>query len=367
MGDSIQRVAAEAAVSVKTARNILNPNCRHLYSAKTQARVLELARQLGYQPNAYARAVATKRFGSVGLLLSTEKHRSTLPPGLLAGIESALSEHEYHLTIARLPDAKLTSEGFVPKMLREYLCDGLLINYHAAIPPKMAALVRGHKLPSVWVNLQQKFDAVYPDDEGAAFAATQRLLAAGHRRILYVDALFEHARSLGEQHYSKAARLRGYRRAMQAAGRRPRVLTDRPGAPPPPLSRVTVELAEVLAQALQGASAATAVVTYGGEDGLVCEVAARHGLRIPDDVFVVSLCGPDRDHTLTLNPVAGMAIPDFAMGVAAVQMLLRKIEKPGLQLPSICIPFAEGEWSGESAAVGALRPGSGQADRPPAA
>ncbi len=42
------------------------------------------------------------------------------------GIHDELAAHNLHLTMTRLPDERLTDEGVVPKLLREWMADGLL-------------------------------------------------------------------------------------------------------------------------------------------------------------------------------------------------------------------------------------------------
>jgi hypothetical protein len=44
----------------------------------------------------------------------------------------SFNERELHLTLGDLPDESLTDEAYVPRILREWSVDGLLINYIAA-------------------------------------------------------------------------------------------------------------------------------------------------------------------------------------------------------------------------------------------
>ncbi len=49
-------------------------------------------------------------------------------------------------------------------MLREWMADGMLINYLIGIPEPLVQMVRQHSVPSMWINVQQPPDCVYPND-----------------------------------------------------------------------------------------------------------------------------------------------------------------------------------------------------------
>jgi len=220
---TIHQIAAHVGLSAKTVSRILS-HADAPHRAETRERVLAAARDLGYRPNRSARAMRTRRAGSVALLLSTVTHRSILSNLLREGIQSALAEHGLHLLIASLPDAHLTDEELLPQVLREWATDGLLINYNADVPATMPAIIARHAIPSVWINAKREADCVHPDDFAAAREATERLIALGHRRIGF-------AAFGGVTHYSAADRLEGCRAALAAAGLgQPQVL-EAGGAP----------------------------------------------------------------------------------------------------------------------------------------
>jgi len=133
MATTLKVIAEAAGVSIPVVSQVLNSKGQR-FRPETRRRVRQAAERLGYRPNNSARAMATGRLGCAALVLSTQGYRSTLPAELLRGIDEELARHNMHLTIARLPDEKLTREGYVPKILREWLSDGLLINYTSDIP-----------------------------------------------------------------------------------------------------------------------------------------------------------------------------------------------------------------------------------------
>ena len=57
-----------------------------------------------------------------------------MPESLLRGIDNVLTEHDMHLSLTRISKNRLTSEDQLPKLVREWASDGLLINYMADAP-----------------------------------------------------------------------------------------------------------------------------------------------------------------------------------------------------------------------------------------
>jgi DNA-binding LacI/PurR family transcriptional regulator len=102
----------------------------------------------------------TGSFGCVALLLSTRQFHSALPIGLMEGIHDGLAERNLHLTFARVPDEKLTDEQEVPKFLREWMADGMIVNYTHDFPVRLLTLINEHEMPSIWTNAKLDADCV---------------------------------------------------------------------------------------------------------------------------------------------------------------------------------------------------------------
>ena len=112
-------------------------------SEKTAEKIRAAARELGYRPNAAARATATGRFGAVTLVLSTTGNRSTLPGELLGGIHDALDRAGKHLITATLDDdERLTDPHSMPRLLTEACSDGPAHRLHPRDPARPAGTDR---------------------------------------------------------------------------------------------------------------------------------------------------------------------------------------------------------------------------------
>ena len=294
-------------------------------SEATQERVRKLAAEIGYRPNASARAMRAGKFGTVALVLSAHPGRSYLPERALRGICQTLSDRELQLTIAQLPDEKLTDAGFVPRLLREYCCDGMLIDYTDHIPDRMIDLIEQLRQPAIWLNRKQDHDCVYPDDLALGRQATQRLLAAGHRRIAYLD-WGAGWKQLDEAHYSQRDRQAGYAEAMTAAGLTPQPIRRDDSD----VVSHAGELCETVTALLAGDDRPTAFVAYAPHFARRAAAAAllRH-LRVPEDLSLVAISGGGQLSLDDGRPLSTAAVPERNYGTAGVEALLEKLAAPG--------------------------------------
>ncbi len=325
----IQRISEDLGVSERSVRRALTGKTKGVWgsAAVRIKRIEEMASGMNYRPNSAARAMAEGRFGAVALLLSTKAERSYLPPGLLAGITSKLAEAELHLIVSQLADEKFSSGLAVPKLLREWSADGMLIDYTDNIPSRLIQIIEKHGLPCVWINAFRESNSIYPDDEEAAARATRYLLDHGHKRIAFLDLAHEDD---PEAHFSTHARREGYRKTMVAANLKSDVtqtLVDFPLR------------AAFLDEWMGRKPRPTAVLCYSGEESALMLAALRHGLHVPENLSVMSFAA--------VNIVApgmvvdSMLIPEYELGRKSVEMLLQLLDSLGSPLPSVGVPLVQ--------------------------
>lgn len=342
------QLAKQLGLSRQTVSYALNGRTDRI-SEEVRARVLNASVKLGCRPNSYARAMRKGQFGAITLLLSTNAYRSELPAPMLDGIHDALSGHDLHLMVARLPDAKLTSEGFVPKVLREYSSDGLLINYTDHIPQTMLELIEQNGLPSIWMNTMLPQSCVHPDDQEAGRDLTAHLIGLGHREIAYVQSV-----DFGS-HYSTTARCQGYRRAMLEAGLVPRVMANLDGAhlEGPELRQARRHLKHRLAERLER-EPVTGVVAYGSEEAFAAIRAAQLRGLAPMQQFVA---GTFDEAAVEFDEWAlpTMLVPNREMGQTAVALLQQAITANHVSHPPVPIPFTLVDSNGRAATHGSLK------------
>ncbi len=339
-----EQIASQVGVSASTVQRILNhPLKDRRPSIRQRAdRIRSLAAKLNYRPNLAAKATATGRFGCVSLVLSRDAaispygNVSRAGPGLYDGILEELSQRDYHLTLHQFRDEQFVEEGFLPKVLRTDMSDGLLVNYTYRIPPRMIEVIRQDQVPTVWINVKMEHDCVHPDDFLAGRLATEHLLARGARSIGYLHIGL--TRPGDDAHYSAQDRLDGYLAAMKAAGLKPNIqLEDQFRSPQPDGDHMHDPRFDMARAWLAKPDRPQAVVTYSATAAQPLVAAAlAGGVDIPTDLAIVSigdaLCS---DTGVALTTVLFDAAD---MGRAAVRMLFEKIQKPARAIRPAKIP-----------------------------
>ena len=289
-------------------------------NAKTRRRILDAAQEAGYRPNAAARATRSGTTGNVELILGQHEGVSRIPIGLLEGVEEALTAHGLHLSLSRLPDEKLTEEGFLPRVVREVAADGLLINYTHSYPTALVELIRRHRIPAVWLNAPLGENCVRPDDHAAGRLAAEHLLELGHRdpAMFFVSE---------PEHCSGVDRRRGFEGAVAAAGGTPRVRVE--GSRPYREIRLDPtgdERLELTQRWLARPDRPTAVVGYShAESTMLLIAAARLGLRVPRDLSIV--CISDEVMPFLGTPLTTVVLPWAAIGRTAVETLCQHFKR----------------------------------------
>lgn len=288
------------------------------------------ARELNYHPHAHARAMVSGRHGAVGLLVGHGVDQSSLSESLLRAIMCCLSDRELSLVLANIPDVRLRDPDYMPRMIREYAVDGMLVNYTHGLPPGMVELVRQHVPSAVWLNSKQETNATYPDDFGAAAALTRKLIARGHRRIAYVN--YSHGwRTIQEAHYSARDRQAGYEAVMREAGLSPVVYMQDQYVPAGECEQVSRRMLRSLRP--------TAVVAQSEKASVPLLFAARAmGMEAPRDLSVMSFMRPGRTRPLGMA-MSGMVEPSLTLSHAAVEMVVQAIDRKESEVPSRVVPF----------------------------
>ena len=327
---TLRHVAQATGLSTAAVSLILNGKGR--FREETRRRVNEAVHALGYRPNALAKGMVHRRFGTFALLQAADTSHGYLSPLLIDGLEDALTGSGTHLTIARLPDAQLSDAGYVPKILSHLLADGLLINLHVDIPPRMRELIDAASVPAIWLNSRQESDGVHPDDLGGARLATRRLMELGHRRIAYVD--LNTPVDADGMHYSTADRRRGYQEVLTEAGLPAEWIC------PADRHLAYDERVPFLVAALRQRPEVTACLCYNiGAAVPLLIAAAASGRMVGKDLSLISFAdGVQAQRNLGLD-LALVSTASRDLGRIAVDLLRSRIAT-GRPVPSCRVPAA---------------------------
>jgi DNA-binding LacI/PurR family transcriptional regulator len=336
--NKLKQIATEAGVSQNTVLRVLRGENKEVWPSaiRRAGEIRELAHRLGYLPNGSARAMRRGSFNCVSLVLSTDLGRSYLPADLFNAIHDSLNEQGIRLIVSKLTDERLTDRMAVPSILRDWSCDGLLINYTDHIPAEMVELLDQYNIPSVLINSRQEHDCVYYDDFGGAMEATQHLIKLGHRRITYLD--FTTRESASCTHYSRIDRYEGYVQAMRSAGLTPTDRDEFAGTPSADRLAATQTI-------LKRSDRPTAVLSYDAGERLVY-AASLAGLQVPKDLSVITFIDrPPRAQQAIQGEnffgrvLTAMRVPSETAGRRAVEMLIQKIAEPQTAMPPRVVPL----------------------------
>lgn len=317
---TLRDIAEKADASVQAVARALSGETKGFRkdAAARAAHIREVARSLGYRRNIGAAAMRSRQFGSIAMVLSADNAaRSNLPQAMLAAITDALDDRDMHLSLARLTDEALRDDSRLPRLLRDFGADGLLVNYNKWVPPELEQIIAEHSLPAIWLNDRRPSDAVYPDDRDAGKHAAKHLLSLCHRRIVY----YGHPPSSEQPHYSEADRLAGYTEAMREAGLSPEFLHSH----------------AALLERLQSPEPPTAVICYNARIAVTLLLAAASArFTCPADVSLVTFGSGELAYAQTITM---LEVPNAEVGRLGVEMLLQKITQGAGPLPGRAVPF----------------------------
>ncbi|WP_406430733.1 LacI family DNA-binding transcriptional regulator [Streptomyces sp. NBC_00631] len=330
-------VAQLAGVSRKTVSRVLNNE--PYVSDEARRRVLDAAEALGYRLNHAARALASGRTRSIGVVaLGTAGYGTA---SLLVHIEQAVRDAGYALRVVNTPDGGPESIAGALESLLEQGVDGVIVS---------EPFVKGEV--SVRVNVPVLFIGAPPAPAftasrtlsvsvGAhelARAATEHLLDLGHATV--------HHLSGPRRWYATTDRIEGWRAALAARG-----------AHEPPLLNGDWSAASGYAagRALASDRTVTAVFAAGDEMAIGLIHALREaGRRVPEDISVVGFDG-NPVFAYVSPPLTTARQPFEAAAAEGIRLLVHAIEQPDSEPAPASDPPVELVVRGSTAPPPSLR------------
>lgn len=317
-GPTMHDVAALAGVSQATVSLVLNDVSGSRFSQKTKDKVEKAVEQLGYRTNAHAKVLREGVSGMVGFVGDVVASAPFAGKIIEGAQERAWESGLLVLTVNTNGDRELERASL--EAMLSYKVAGVVYAsmYHRKVD--VPAALRG--VPSVVLNSEDRdrqIPSIIPDEELGGYAATKRLLNAGHRRVAMIN-----IETLQSGLPAALGRYAGYTRAINEAGLTvdPAIVRFGDGNPGDG-HRYTREVmaAGNPPTAIFCANDRTAWGAYQALDQMGC--------RIPEDVAVI---GFDNQETLApyLQPgLTTMDLPFVSMGRRAVEMLIEGGEPDG--------------------------------------
>ncbi|MFC5580206.1 LacI family DNA-binding transcriptional regulator [Rhodanobacter terrae] len=322
----LEDVARAASVSPKTVSRVLNDEAN--VSDETRKRVRAAMEAMDYRPHPSARSLAGSRSFLVAMLYdNNDNPASTYLAEIQDGVLEACDAHRYSMMVRPL---RMRSDDFIRRLdtlISDHHPDGVVLTPPITDYAPLLKRLRERNVPYASVSPMQRGNAigVSMDEQQAARAIVEHLLALGHRRIAHVIGIADHGASRW--------RLAGYREAMAAAG-----LPEDPA--------LVVQGAFTFGSGVAAARQLFALeqrptAVFAANDDMATGVmwaAGEYGLKVPHDL---SVCGfDDTPLARQLWPaLTTIQQPSREMGKIAAQQLLNLLRGRGLgQL--VEIPFS---------------------------
>ncbi|MEX2160970.1 MAG: LacI family DNA-binding transcriptional regulator [Anaerolineales bacterium] len=311
---TVADVARTAGVSMMTVSRAINGTPG--VSPGTRRAILKIAKKIGYHPSGVARALATRRTRTIGLLIPdiTNPFFSELA----RGAEDYAYQHGYGLFLVNTDEDPQREEGVLAS-LREKQVDGLVwcssrleqtrLKHWSMQFPRVVLVNRRHAGVA----------SINVDDEDGARRAVAFFAGGGRRNIAFFA---------GPSHsFSSQRRLAGYRAGLDEAG-----IPFKPG-----LAIQSTPNYDGGVQALTflsaGGLACDAVLTYNDLVAVgAVQACKKFGLHVPRDLAFIGF--DDIPMAALVSPqLSTLRIDKRAMGARAVEALIASIDGATLMLP----------------------------------
>lgn len=310
---SMQNIADRLGVSKAVVSFVLNGKGKeNRISNQTIKRVLVVAKELNYKPNQISKWFRTGKTQTIGLVLADISNPFFGKLG--REIEQEAYKKGYKIIICSSDENPQKSEKQL-EMLKNSMVDGIII----APPPGSSDQIKDLENDNIPYVLVDRFfpeiDSSYViiDNYTAAYNATKFLIKKQYRNITFI--------TVNDELITMHQRTNGYINAVENSktSREPLVIKL-------PFSHQIQEVRDAISKLVSKENPIDAILFSSSKIGFMgLEVIAGLGLKIPEDIAVVSFDDPDY-FKVCYSPVTAIAQPLEEMGKKAVCVLVEKIE-----------------------------------------
>jgi LacI family transcriptional regulator len=209
---TMRDVATQSGFSPATVSIVLNnaPLARYIAPA-TKKRIEDVARKLGYRPNAMARFLRSKRSHSVGVLFfDITDPFCTL---IMRGIENSLYQASYVSIFADAHNQRNRFERYLEMLLERHVEGLIVVANWLFVDIQLLADLSKRNIPAATIGWElpgNTISSVMVDNETGARLALEHLHHLGHRKIAFIRG--------PKMLIDSAPRWRGIQKFAQSAG-----------------------------------------------------------------------------------------------------------------------------------------------------
>ena len=281
----------------------------------TKKAVLQLAKELNYEPNKVAQSLRIKKTNTIGVIVP--EIAIHFFSSVISGIQDYAAKHDYSIIICQSLESFETEKNNV-HMLVANRVDGLLISLSSQTREfeHLDQLI-AKKIPIVLFDrVAESIDVskVVVDDHDGAFKAVDYLIKTGCRRIAYIGGSL--TLSISNQ------RMKGYTDALKAnhipVCQELMIICDEFHHQPILATQKLLELQEP-PDAIFCMNDPVAI--------LVIQVLKQRKINIPDKISVVGFTNEPVSRYIEPS-ITTVGQPAYQMGEAAAQLFIDQVEHP---------------------------------------
>jgi LacI family transcriptional regulator len=307
---TIYDLARKLNISIATVSRALKDD--PVVSKKTKKKIFDMAEEMGYRSNHFARNLRNQRTDTIGVIVP--RLNSYFMSTVIAGIESVANSEGYNLIISQSSES-VQKEQANAKTFFNNRVDGLLVSlaydtddishfdmfFKKIIPLIFFDRVADHK----------NCTNVLIDNRKAAYEATKHLIDQGHKRIVHITAT--------PKTNVYIDRLQGYKQALADNGiafRDEYVL----------IGNLSQEAGVSAAAIIKQMNPLPDAVFVANDNCAVgCMIALKQaGMRIPEDIGFVGF-NNDPVSTVIEPNLTTINYPGYLMGEAAARNLINHL------------------------------------------
>jgi DNA-binding LacI/PurR family transcriptional regulator len=311
---TIADVARHAGVSSSTVSYVLSG--KRAISAETKRRVESSVQELGYHPNAGARALAARRSHIVALMvpLRSDVYVPVMMEIAIA-VTTAARQHGYDVLLITNDEGP----GGVKRIAASGLADGVIL-MDVELDDERIPVLQAQGTEATLIGLPRDargLSCVDHDFAGAGALCADHLADLGHREIAFVG----YGSGVYHRHAGYAERtLAGFRDRAEQRGLRfvHRTCEGTYESTAGTLARVLADRPETTGF----------VVQNEGAIGPLLTLLRTSGRTVPEDASVIALCQDQLAEQFAprLTAVTGSA---QELGRVAVEQIMRRLTRPG--------------------------------------
>ena len=320
---TITDVAAACDCSIATVSLVLNG--RGKVSAATKKRVLKVASQLGYVPNAAGRNLRTHRTNTLGLFFypsCAQLFRNVFYAEIMESLEQNLGAAGYDLLLCG-SDFSRDDTRAVNLMTQRRVDAAIMLGaFPSVLVDRLSRLGPPFLLLDSNVD-DLPIDSITTDGFSAGRMIVDHLVARGHRRIIMMAYALED--------YNIEMRARGFLSGLERHGlATPHSLMrdftlDEKGYP-------------ALLKRLRSAQPPTAVVCVNDTMAVFMMQRLREaGIRVPDDVSFVGYDDDTYAHQ-SIPPLTTIAVNKTDLGRIGAEIIRRRLDTPAAAVTKARLP-----------------------------